>query len=440
MFTPQTVPTSETAQQDDDLAPPRCADSGSTSSLPGGGTLVPGECVGAYRVVRKLGSGGYGQVYEAVDEGINKRVALKVLHPRFEHDERSMQRLQDEARSINRIGHPGLVDVIASGQLPGGMPFIVMEFLEGLSLDQKLRDGPLHPAVLLPIARQLAETLAAAHRRGVVHRDLKPQNVMLVSGRYGAEPAVVKVIDFGIAKLMDDTASRRGWETSTGAIFGSLPYMSPEQCRDSGAVDPQTDVYALGVVFYEALAGTRPFNAEEPKELCRQHQEMSAPPLAMRAPKVPRRLARLVNRMLAKSALQRPTMAQVASELQALERTGMHLWRPQIAWVGVTFLAAAVLWLCLNILSAVLRTDHRAPVEPYRSSPTTKLTPLVEPATPLQPPAAPPEVEKGQAQVETTATPPPGPKRPIKPRKPLPKKNGRYDLPTGSDWIHEWIP
>ena len=151
-----------------------------------------------------------------------------------------MQRLQDEAQhQPNRASRTGGCDCL--GQLPGGMPFIVMEFLEGLSLDQKLRDGPLHPAVLLPIARQLAETLAAAHRRGVVHRDLKPQNVMLVSGRYGAEPAVVKVIDFGIAKLMDDTASRRGWRRVL-APFWLLAVYVPEQCRDSGAVDPQTDV------------------------------------------------------------------------------------------------------------------------------------------------------------------------------------------------------
>ena len=106
-----------------------------------------------------------------------------------------------------------------------------------------------------------------------------------------------------------------------------------------------------------------------------------------------------------------------------MERTlGMHLWRPQIAWVGVTFLAAAVLWLCLNILSAVLRTDHRAPVEPLPVVPTTKLTPLVEPATPLQPPAAPPEVEKGRPRFGNHGDTSPGPKRPIKPRKPPAEK------------------
>lgn len=328
--------------------------------------IEPGDAVGPYRVLRKLGAGGFGQVYEAVEMNVGKRVAIKVLRPDRPPSQTAMQRLLNEARTVNLIGHPGLVDAHAAGTLEDGLPYIVMEFLNGQSLGERLRSGPMTPAALLPIALQLARALAAAHRKGVTHRDLKPENVMLVPDAEVAGSEHAKIIDFGIAKLTEGSGMSALIDTATGAILGSLPYMSPEQCRDSVQVDAATDVYALGVIFYQALSGRRPFDSRQPDALRLLHQHATVPPLAELAPELPRRLCLLVHRMLEKAPALRPTLAQVQAELEALAGAPNRRQR-QVRTLTAATVGAALAWFFHQ--KPVAEATHSPPAAPAPTAP-----------------------------------------------------------------------
>jgi len=235
--------------------------------------LLIGASVGNYQVQRKLGEGGMGAVYLAVHPKIGKRVALKVLHPEFSSNEDVISRFFNEAKAVNDIQHPNIVDIIDYGtmQAPGlghQVVYFIMEFLSGDSLAKIIHDqAPLAPERAQAIALQIADALGASHRHGIVHRDLKPDNVMIAPRRDGRDG--VKVLDFGIAKLTGDQQGSR--RTRTGIVMGTPAYMSPEQCEGRGLIDHRTDIYALGILLYEMLAGQVPFKGEGYGEVLVQH-------------------------------------------------------------------------------------------------------------------------------------------------------------------------
>jgi serine/threonine protein kinase len=220
--------------------------------------MTPGIFFGdRYRVDGVLGTGAMGKVYRATDIEAGREVALKVLHPDKAAREQVLARFRREAEILTRIGHPNIVHIHDWGITDVGVDYIAMEVLEGRTLRDHLREtGPLTPRQFLPILVGVADAVAAAHVKGVVHRDLKPDNVFLQAD--GAP----KVVDFGLSML--DTDKRM---TKTGVMLGTPRYMAPEQIRSAKDVDPRVDVYALGVIAHEALAGASPFPAEDAGQL-----------------------------------------------------------------------------------------------------------------------------------------------------------------------------
>jgi len=230
-----------------------------------------GSAVGSFRVVRLLGRGGMGTVYLAEHPVIGSRVAIKFLHESMATSPELVARFYDEARAVNRIGHENIVGIFDLSMLPPNRYYIVMEYLDGEALSSLLRQGAVSLDEGLAILGQLCDALHCAHERGVVHRDLKPDNVFVLRRR-GA--AFVKLLDFGIAKLRDAPA---GGQTAAGMIVGTPEYMAPEQC-DNRAVDARTDVYALGVMAYQMLAGVLPFSGSIAQLLVAHLQETPRPP------------------------------------------------------------------------------------------------------------------------------------------------------------------
>lgn len=280
-----------------------------------------GEKIGNYRIQRLLGEGGMGRVFEAVDDQIGRRAAIKILHAQFAHNSEAFTRFLNEARAVNIVQHPGVVSVYEFGQTPDGSPYIVMEFLEGEGLDKRLQRLGRMSLGAIRIARQVASALVAAHAKHVVHRDLKPSNVMLVPDpdMPGGERA--KVVDFGIAKVSDEHGTS-SYKTRAGAILGTPTYMSPEQCRGAGEVTEKADVYSLGVMIYEMLVGRPPFIADGEGEVMGMHLFKPPPPLHSLEPTLPLDLVDLVHSMLVKEQERRPTMVEVAREL---DRIGQRL-------------------------------------------------------------------------------------------------------------------
>jgi serine/threonine-protein kinase len=230
-----------------------------------------GATVGSFRVVRPLGRGGMGTVYLAEHPVIGSRVAIKFLHESMATSPELVARFYDEARAVNRIGHENIVGIYDLSMLPPNRYYIVMEYLDGDALSSLIRRGAVTLDEGLVILGQLCDALQCAHERGVVHRDLKPDNVFVLRRR-GAP--FVKLLDFGIAKLRDAPA---GSQTAAGMIVGTPEYMAPEQC-DNRAVDARTDVYALGVMAYQMLAGVLPFSGSIAQLLVAHLQEAPRPP------------------------------------------------------------------------------------------------------------------------------------------------------------------
>ncbi len=231
-----------------------------------------GLTIGNYEIKHKLGEGGMGSVYLAEHPLIGKKVALKVLHAEFASNRDVVSRFFTEAKSVNDIQHPNIVDIVDYGEIVqddgGDMVYFIMEFLAGEALTDLIkREAPLAPERALAICIQIADALAASHGHNIVHRDLKPDNVILI--QRGRQNDFVKVLDFGIAKLTGDQPGSR--RTRTGIVMGTPAYMSPEQCEGRGNVDHRTDIYALGILLYEMLVGRVPFLGEGYGEVLVQH-------------------------------------------------------------------------------------------------------------------------------------------------------------------------
>lgn len=260
-----------------------------------------------------------GSVYEAVQDTINRRVALKILHPQHARDPELVRRFLNEARAANLVSHPAMVQVSECDQAADGTVFLVMEYLEGVTLASRLqqRGGRLSEGMAVSFAWQLAAALAAAHDRAIVHRDLKPGNVMLVKDPAMPTGERIKLLDFGIAKLGQEVVNADGVRTRTGVMMGTPLYMAPEQCLGFAQVDGKADVYSLGVMLFQMLAGVTPFAAGVDLVLLNMHVCQPPPSLRKLAPEVSELLARLVQQMLSKNASDRPTMKAVAQLLHA---------------------------------------------------------------------------------------------------------------------------
>ena len=214
-----------------------------------------------YVIDRKLGVGGMGVVFEAHHNVIDKRVALKVLRRELTRDKAGARRFLQEARAASKIGHAHIVDVTDFGSFPDGAPYFAMEYIDGQTLASFIaNNAPVPVDVALPIVGQLARGLHAAHEKGVIHRDLKPDNVFLIE-RDG-RPNYVKILDFGIARVISDDAAARTRLTRAGSVFGTPRYMAPEQAQGASDVDARIDVYALGTILYELLTGRVPHQSK----------------------------------------------------------------------------------------------------------------------------------------------------------------------------------
>ncbi len=264
-----------------------------------------GRTLGSYTIERRLGAGGMGTVYQARHQVIGRRAAVKLLNPEHARNADTVQRFFNEARAAAAIEHPGIVDVLDVGTGPDGEAYLVMELLDGESMaDRLVRAGALPAATVVRLLRQIAAALAAAHERGIVHRDLKPDNIFLVPDPETTSGERIKLLDFGIAKLHGALAADAPI-TTTGAVFGTPIYMSPEQCRGAEAVDHRADLYALGCIGFHAVCGEPPFRAAGLGDLLAKH--MFEPPRAPRTliASVPESLEAILLRLLAKAPAER---------------------------------------------------------------------------------------------------------------------------------------
>ncbi|HUS29308.1 MAG TPA: serine/threonine-protein kinase [Kofleriaceae bacterium] len=279
------------------------------------GTLRTGSMVSAYRIERLLGTGGMGWVYRAMHVIEAKYVALKVLREDQLRQDRAIDRMMREAQILATVPHPGIPTFFECGLLPDGRPWIAMELIEGTPLSVRIAEGALDHEQVLGILGDVAAVLAAAHQRGVTHRDLKPDNILLTP----TDPShPLRVIDWGIAHHV---AGAR--YTHHDEAIGTPTYMAPEQAR-GGPSEGHCDVYGLGVVAYQALAGRPPFVGKTSVEILVQHLNKPVPPLAPRCPEAPIGLIELVESMLIKNYCDRPTAEEVLESVATLRSLDDH--------------------------------------------------------------------------------------------------------------------
>ena len=337
-----------------------------------------------YKLVREIGAGGMATVLEAIDANLDKRVAVKILNPCYRSDPILVARFQREARAMARVRHPNLVDVTHHGLTDDGIPFLVMEFLDGWDLLGELErvGGPLPWERALGIALQACGALSAAHGAGIIHRDIKPSNCFL-AGIRGEGPMLVKLLDLGIAKLLDDDDSDGAELTVlSGGIPGTLHYMAPEQIRGE-SVDARTDVYSLGVVLYRMLVGKLPFvdSKGATYEIMRMHCEDPPPPLRTAAPDadIPASVEPVVLRALAKDPAERwQSAADFAAALVAARHEGAVTTTSPPLRRAPPRRAAPMLALGLGVVGVVafglllsLQDESPAPAPPGSSAPLT---------------------------------------------------------------------
>jgi serine/threonine protein kinase len=305
-------------------------------SQPGGGfstldaslgtKLSAGAKVGEYQILDRIGEGGMGTVYSAVHPIIGKKVAIKVLSTRLAKNKNATRRFVLEARAVNDIQHPGLVDIFSFGRLTDGRHYYVMEFLDGRNLGDELRARVCLPVrEALPIFLEVGRVLVAVHAKGIVHRDLKPENILLLHSSQAGAPKV-KLVDFGLAKLMDGVPahlSDSSPHTAAGVNVGTPHYMSPEQCRGL-KVDARSDLYALGVLLYESLTGKLPFDGPSPVDIWQAHAEKTpCPPIEVAPGLVTAPLNSLILCLLAKRPEQRiQSASDFCAALEGLSEDG----------------------------------------------------------------------------------------------------------------------
>jgi serine/threonine-protein kinase len=383
---------------------------------------VGAALAGRYEILRKIGEGGMGVVFEARHAKIGKRVAVKVLLEKYLEKPDVVARLLQEARMASSIGHENIVDITDFGETDDGRTFVVMEFLEGESLAALLdREGALPAARAVHIARQVASALGAAHEKGIVHRDVKPENIFIT--RRG-DRDFVKVLDFGISKAMkppdDDGPASSPRLTQTGMVIGTPLYMSPEQASGEEDLDHRIDVYALGTVLYEALTGEVPFHGPNYLSIISQILSREPRPPSEVRPElgITPDLENVVLRAMAKSRDDRyPTMAELDGDLARIEGGGSvrpppatRLARRRVAtalaWVGGV--SAIVVAVALAVPRVVRDSPAQVAAEPAPvtlPAPAPAPVPAPVPPPPVVLPVAPPP-EPARVKVRVTSKPP----------------------------------
>ncbi|MDB4964836.1 MAG: hypothetical protein JWN44_525 [Myxococcales bacterium] len=303
-----------------DTTPANPPDADDFVPLPLATDLVAGMVVGEYTVECKLGDGGMATVYGATHPLIGKKAAIKVMDPALSLDAGLVERFMLEARAVNAIGHPNIVDVFSFGQLTDGRSYFVMEWLQGENLYDRLWERKPTLDEALDIIDQICDALEAAHDKGIVHRDLKPANVFLTPVRGRRD--LVKLLDFGVAKLIspDPAGELQAPQTMTGQVVGTPDYISPEQAR-AKPVDGKTDVYALGVMAYEMILGRRPFEADNTADVLRMHLSDAPPSPKSFWPEIPSAVDELLRAMLEKTPGRRPTPVEVRAIIRELRGT-----------------------------------------------------------------------------------------------------------------------
>jgi len=366
---------------------------------------IPDRLIGGrYKVERKLAEGGMGEVFEARHNLSKKKVALKILFPHIGKDEAARQRFLREVSAPAQIGHEGIVEVYDAGfDQEDGSLFVAMEFVDGEPLRDRLARGGVALDQLLDWFEEMLDPLAAAHQAGIVHRDLKPENVMLAKLRKGGE--AIKVLDFGIARDLDSSDSN---VTHTGIAMGTPHYMAPEQAMSAKGVSPAADVWALGVMLYEALGGRPPFDGETASAIVVHACTQAHASLSQTAPHVPQVLSTFVDRLLAKEPQGRPANAgqmleelrQVRAQMSGAQGASAPL-QGAAAYTGPMAGMSPAPGTPFPGTSAPGMTPHSAPGMAFGSAPGMTPAPVAPTGTALLP-------ATGAPTPSPYGTPPPG--------------------------------
>jgi serine/threonine protein kinase/TolB-like protein len=313
--------------------------------------LETGTQFAHYQIISMVGVGGMGRVYLAQDTRLKRKVALKMLNPEFVYDQRGLQRFQQEALSVSALNHPNLLTIYDVGE-SGGKHFIASEFIEGITLRQKLGAGKTNVNFAIDAAIQITSGLMAAHAAGVTHRDVKPENVMI------RPDGLVKLLDFGIAKLSGrgrDTTHRKSRITIAGTVVGTARYMSPEQARGLD-VDQRSDIFSLGAVLYEMITGTPAFPGDTASDQIAEILKTDPAPISAAVPGAPVEVERIVSKALAKDAGQRyQSASELLADLTAFKkeaefREKLHATPPEGYPPGLLPRASANRWVALVAL------------------------------------------------------------------------------------------
>jgi serine/threonine protein kinase/TolB-like protein/Tfp pilus assembly protein PilF len=283
-------------------------------------TLPTGTQLGRYEIRSPLGAGGMGEVYLAQDVQLDRPVAIKLLPPQFTEDEDRLRRFKQEARTTSALNHPNILTIFEIGEM-NGAHYIATEFIDGITLREHMQSGPLKLEEVLEIGIEVASALSAAHEAGIVHRDIKPENIMLRRDGY------VKILDFGLAKLTEKPSSHSptaqtfvGSNTDPGIVLGTVTYMSPEQARGL-KVDGRTDIFSLGIVLYEIVAGRAPFSGATASDVLVSILDREPPPLTLSLPNLLPEMQRIISKALAKDIDERyQTVKDLQIDLRRLKQ------------------------------------------------------------------------------------------------------------------------
>jgi eukaryotic-like serine/threonine-protein kinase len=378
---------------------------------------IVGTVLGKYRILSELSSGGMGEVYRAQHEILGRSAAVKVLKPELTENETLVTRFVNEAKAASAIRHPGIIEVLDFGTTDDGRSYLVMEFLEGEALSDRIKKrGRLPDSEAAEIGRGIAAALEAAHKKGIVHRDLKPDNVFMVPDIDMPRGERPKVLDFGIAKLTDLQTGN----TQTGVLIGTPTYMAPEQARAAAQIDQRADLYSLGCILYELVVGEPPFVGAGSGEIIALHMFEAPMPPRKRVMTMSPALEAIILKLLAKEPDDRfQSAAQVAEALHLrnpAHSAAMTIPAPIAvpAKRSLMPLVAGALTIAIaaSVIGFVVLSGTSKPVPAPAAPPPPPPTATAPQPAPAPVPAPPPPVATETAPSVTKIKPPKTPKQP----------------------------